>query len=75
VVHQQCNAGTATRAHRQRDDDATTAGINAQTDPSRSTIASPFDACRPPGKRQHFRSRQFHSAHKGQIAPIRQPFG
>ena len=73
VVHQQCNAGTASRAHRQRDDNAAAAGIDAQTDASRATIASPFDPRRPAGKRQHFRSRQFHSAHKGQIGPIRQP--
>jgi pyruvate/2-oxoglutarate dehydrogenase complex dihydrolipoamide acyltransferase (E2) component len=73
MIHQQCNAGTTTRAHRQCHDNAATTWINPQTDAPRTTITSPFDTRWPTWKGEHLRSRQFHSAQKRQINPIRQP--
>jgi hypothetical protein len=64
MIHQQRDTGSATRAHRQRDNHTAAARINPQTDASRATIASPFDSCQPARQGKHFRSRQFHSAQK-----------
>jgi hypothetical protein len=67
MIHQKRDTGTATSAYRQRDNDATATRVDAQTDTSRTAIASPFDASRTAWKSQRFRSRPFHSAHKGQM--------
>jgi hypothetical protein len=73
MIDQQCNTGTAARTHRQRDDHAATARIDAQADASCATIAPPFDTHRSAWQRQHFRSGQFHCSQKRQMRPIRQP--
>jgi hypothetical protein len=72
MVHQQRHAGTASRAHRQRDDDTSAARIDAQAYAPSTSIAPPFDASRTIRQRQHFSRRKLHSAEQRQKAPIRQ---